>query len=132
MAGDGRVMALWVMLLSVTKRIALWERLPAAMRGRLNRGWKPLPVLEIENKSDYSGGYDGRGRGNYEIREMRERASQCLRTKATSNVTTHVDRLKVDRLKEKTCGITIPLKSSASTPYWLGTFAHFVVKSDFR
>jgi len=57
MAGDGRVMALWVKLLSVTKRIALWER---------------LPVLEIENKSDYSGGYDGRGRGNYEIREMRE------------------------------------------------------------
>jgi hypothetical protein len=43
MAGDGLVMALCVMLLSVTKRIALWERLPAAMRGRLNRGWKPLP-----------------------------------------------------------------------------------------
>ena len=37
--------------------------------------------------------------------EMRERASQCLRTKATSNVTTQVDRLKVDRLKEKKCAI---------------------------
>jgi hypothetical protein len=88
--------------------------------------------LEIENKSNYSGGYDGRGRGNYEIREMREKASQCLRTKATSNVTTQVDRLKVDRLKEKTCGITIALQSSASTPEWLGTFAHFVVRNDFR
>jgi hypothetical protein len=89
----------------------MWERLSAAMRAAKSRQDAASTGVEMENKSNYSGGYDGRGRGNYEIREMREKASQCLRTKATSNAATQVDRRKVDRLKEKTCRIIIAIQS---------------------
>ena len=39
---------------------------------------KTYEIRKMENKSNCSGGYDGRGRWNYEIREMREKASHDI------------------------------------------------------
>jgi hypothetical protein len=62
-------------LIFMTKHIALWERLPAAMRAAQSRQDAAPTGLERENKSNYSGGYDGRGRGNCEIREKKRQAT---------------------------------------------------------
>jgi hypothetical protein len=67
--------------------------------------------------------------GKRELRNTRKarkgKPSYRLRTKTTGNVNNQVDRLKVDRLKEKTCATTLSFPSSTSTPERLCTFAYF-------